>query len=258
MELFVFLIFLGSFQVQGMTFEHEKSGLSGFLTSKDRLIDKSILKVKPCLPTLSAEWWDEFFTTPLGEIIDIGPINVCLTLYPEVENCWEGTTDKIVDIIDKFGPHLESVWSSLQKYKPYLNGSFCNLQASKSYGDYIYPHNWQNYDECEKCKFAKQDLAKYSFSSDMKQIFNKILKNDFCHYFNSTTDFGESECGAYVEDLIPRVYDWFKGHIESKDSACRDHCSGKKTHVRYGVYDPKLNVLRDIRNLVTKIWRKNQ
>ena len=217
MELLVVLIFLGSFQVKGNTFEHEKL---------DFLMDARILTVKPCLPTLSAEWWDEFFITPLSEILDAGPINVCFQLYPEIENCWAGTIDKINAITDKFGPHLELVWSSLQKYEPYLNGSFCNLQESQSY------HIWQTYDECEKCNNAKEDFLKDSFYLEMTKIFKKVLKNDFCHYINSTSDFGESECGDYVEDIIPRVGNWFQDHIlytdRAEDSVCRDHCSSIK------------------------------
>ena len=210
MELLVFLFFLGFFQVKGMTFEPEK------LDS----MNARNLRVKPCLPTLSAEWWDEFFITPITEIIHVGPLYVCFTFYPEVENCWEETIDKIDDIMDKFGPHMESLWSSLQKFQPYLNGSFCNLQDSHYTTT---GHTWYRYSECEKCKYASQDFLKNSFASDVTDIFTKVLRHDFCHYMNSnSTDFGESECNAYVEDIIPKVRNWFQGHIKSTD-VCRDH-----------------------------------
>lgn len=230
MKLLVFLIFLGSFQVKGRTFEHEKLD---FLMGKDIMMDARHLRVKPCLPTFSEEWWNEFFITPFSDMIDVGPINVCFTLYPEITNCWVTlkvgdifitTIDMINDILDNFGPHLELVWSSLQKWEPYLNGSFCNLQDS------TYHHYWQTYDECEKCNNAEQDFLKLTFSRDMKTVFKKTLQNDFCHSINSTS-VGTYECRNYVEDMIPRVYDWFANHILknlSKDSVCRDHCSGTK------------------------------
>ena len=195
-------------------------------------MDARHLRVKPCLPTFSEEWWDEFFITPINDMIDVGPINVCFTLYPETEDCWDTQIvgghfitkiDMINVMLDNFGPHLELLWSSLQKWEPYLNGSFCNLQESK------YDHNWQTYDECEKCNNAEQDFVKYTFSSDMKTLFKKVLKNDFCHSINSTS-VGSYECRIYVHDMIPRVYDWFTNHIlknPSKDSVCRDFCYEK-------------------------------
>ena len=62
MKLLVFLIFLGSFQAKGRTFEHETLD---FLMYKDIMMDARHLKVKPCLPNFSEEWWNEFFITPL-------------------------------------------------------------------------------------------------------------------------------------------------------------------------------------------------
>ena len=102
--------------------------------------------------------------------------------------------------MDNFGPHLELLWSSLQKWEPYLNGSFCNLQESK------YDHNWQTYDECEKCNNAEQDFVKYTFSSDMKTLFEKVLKNDLAMYITSDEDIIElmNKIG-YLEIVIKYI-----------------------------------------------------